>query len=103
MANYVLTGMAERDVENIAQYTLEEFGLAQAEKYLSGLHQALCTLAEYPTIGSNQNHIKVNSRRYVYRSHSIYYLQQDHTVVIFRILGPGEDPLTQITSGYESH
>ena len=42
MANYVLTGMAERDVENIAQYSLEEFGLAQAEKYLSGLHQARC-------------------------------------------------------------
>lgn len=46
MANYVLTHMAERDVENIAQYTLEKFGLAQAEKYLSGLHQALNTLTE---------------------------------------------------------
>jgi len=72
MAKYILPQLAEQDVENIAQYSLEKFGLQQAEKYILGLHQALDTLIEYPTMGSSQHHININSRRYVYRSHSIY-------------------------------
>lgn len=103
MTNYILTQLAEQDVENIAKYTLEKFGFQQAEKYILGLHLALDTLTEYPTMGSSQHHIKINSRRYVYRSHSIYYAPQNDKIVIFRILGPGEDPLTQLQSPYESH
>ena len=59
MAKYILTQLAEQDVENIAQYSLEKFGLQQAEKYIVGLHQALDTLIEYPTMGSSQHHIKI--------------------------------------------
>lgn len=65
--------------------------------------KTLNTLIEYPTMGSNQSHIKANSRRYDYRSHSVYYLTQNETIVILRILGPGEDPLTQFNTDYENH
>ena len=103
MANYVLTRRAEQDVENIAQYTLEKFGLQQADNYIQGLHQTLNTLTEYPTMGSNQSHIKAKNRRYVYRSHSVYYLAQNDKILILRILGPGENPLTQFNTEHENH
>ena len=103
MANYVLSQLAEQDVENIAIYTIEKFGSLQAEKYVTGLHQTLLILSEHPSMGSNQNHIKANTRRHVYRSHSIYYAIQNDTILIYRILGPGEDHLTQFNSTYENH
>jgi plasmid stabilization system protein ParE len=54
-------------------------------------------ICAFPTIGSNQNHIKKNVRRQVYEFHSIYYRIDANAIFILRILGPGEDPLRHLT------
>ncbi len=96
MFNYVLSSQAESDVDRIASYTVENFGIAQAKYYIEGLHQSILTLTEYPLMGSDQSHIKPKARRIVYRSHAIYYVLTEDVVFVLRILGPGEDPLRQI-------
>ena len=96
MANYHLSKLADKDIANIASYTIQRFGINQARLYRDGLFKALEIIAEYPLIGSDQGHIKKNIRRFVHEFHSIYYRIDTNGIFIFRILGPGEDPLRNL-------
>lgn len=97
MVEYRLTKRAEKDLTKIAIYTLQNFGLRQAQLYRDGLFKTFDTIAEFPLIGSDQGHIKLMVRRFVYESHSIYYRLSDNGIVILRLLGPGEDPIRHLT------
>ena len=96
MVNYQLSKRAEKDLGNIAVYSIQSFGIRQARIYRDGLFKTLAMICDFPLIGSDQNHIKKNLRRQVYESHSIYYRVEAKTIFILRILGPGEDPLKHI-------
>ena len=96
MASYRLLRAADNDLEKIADYTIAEHGVAQARVYRDNLLRALETIAENPGIGTNQNHILPALRRLVHESHSIYYRVEDGGVVVLRLLGPGQDPLSQL-------
>ena len=95
MASYRLLRAADNDLGEIADYTIEKHGVAQARVYRDSLLRALETIADNPGIGSNQNHILPALRRFVHESHSIYYRVEEGGVVILRLLGPGQDPLSQ--------
>lgn len=94
MPKYRLLKKAEKDIENIAKYTIQKFGIRQAKIYSDDLFKSFEMIAEFPLIGSSQSHIKMNIRRHVHEHHSIYY-RVDDGITIYRILSPGEDPLTQ--------
>jgi toxin ParE1/3/4 len=93
MADYYLLKQAEKDLENIARYTINTFGIKQARIYRDGLFKSFEMIADFPLIGSNKNHIKKDIRRHVHEYHSIYYRVDKKGVTIYRILGSGEDPL----------
>jgi toxin ParE1/3/4 len=97
MLSYRLSKRAEKDLENIAIYSIQNFGIKQARLYRNGLFKTFDMICEFPMIGSDQNHIKKNVRRQVYESHSIYYRIDANAIFILRILGPGEDPLRHLT------
>ena len=97
MLSYRLSKRAEKDLENIAVYSIQNFGIKQARLYRDGLFKTFDMICEFPMIGSDQNHIKKNVRRQVYESHSIYYRIDANAIFILRILGPGEDPLRHLT------
>lgn len=96
MANVQLSKRAEKDIENIASYSIHKFGIRQARLYRDGLFKTFEIICEFPMIGSDQYQIKQNVRRQVYESHAIYYLTNSETILILRILGPGEDPARHI-------
>ena len=95
MTKYLLLKKAEKDIENIANYTIQKFGIKQARVYRDDLFKSFEMISEFPLIGSNQDHIKKNIRRHVHEYHSIYYRVDIHGITIYRILSPGEDPLTK--------
>lgn len=97
MLSYRLSKRAEKDLENIAVYSIQNFGIKQARLYRDGLFKTFDMICEFPMIGSDQNHIKKNVRRQVYESHSIYYRIDHKAIFILRIFGPGEDPLRHLT------
>ena len=96
MAEYYLSRLAEKDIVNIASYTIQRFGIRQARLYRDGLFNAFATISDFPFIGSDQSQIKKNIRRHVYESHSIYYRIDVNEIFILRILGPGKDPLQHL-------
>ena len=96
MPKYRLLIKAETDLVYIADYTIQHFGIEQARLYRDGLFKAFEIISDFPLIGTNQNHIMKNIRRHVHELHSVYYRVEGNEILIYRVLGPGEDPLLHL-------
>ncbi len=85
---YKLSKLAERDLEEIWQYTVDKWSFEQANRYLEGLMSAFGTIAEDPVhAGLSYEHIRPGYRRYRYVRHMIFYREMsDGTVLIVRVL-----------------
>ena len=91
MARYELANTADEDFENIFNFGIDTFGLAQAMDYQQGMKKRFEELAEQPKLYQAVDRIRVGYRRSVYHSHSIYYKIEPTRVFIVRILGQ-QDP-----------
>ncbi len=91
MAAYSLSSKAAADLEDIYEYTILNFGLAQARAYLSGLHSRLGLLAKNPTHGRTANELSPGLRRLTYQSHIVFYIPKDKGVRIVRVLHQSMD------------
>lgn len=93
MASYKLTKKVENELENIYEYSIINFGLFTAKKYLQDLCDCFELLAENPSFGNDYSYLKSGVMRYECRSHSIYYRTiEEETILILRVLGKRQDP-----------
>ncbi len=58
IARYTLRQLAQNDLEEIWLYTMQEWGIAQADKYFSALISRFEWLSENPQIGKRRDDIK---------------------------------------------
>ena len=65
-----LSRKALRQIEEIIRYTDENFGERRTQEYVGGLYHSFDLLAENPRMGRRSDQRR---RRYVYRSHHVYY------------------------------
>lgn len=86
MSGYRLSREADRDIEDLARFTADRWGFAQAETYLVGLHEAFEALATFPELGRRVDHLRAGYRRLERGSHSIYYVVSAEGVTIVRVL-----------------
>ncbi len=87
MARYELSKAADQDFENIFEFGIDTFGLAQAMDYQQGMEMRFAELAEQPELYAPVEHIRKGYHRSVYSAHSIYYQIEPDRVLIVRILG----------------
>mgnify|MGYP005689963015 FL=1 len=99
MAKYQLTLKAENDIDNIAEYSVLNFGLAVARRYLAGLHETFEKITDHPDWGNDYNHILPGLLRYEYRSHAVYFMIEPDAVHIIRVLGGRQAPKLHIDLG----
>jgi toxin ParE1/3/4 len=92
MAHYQLTNKAEAEIEGIIEYSIVNFGLNVAQKYITGLHECMMLLAEHQSWGTDYDFITHGLRRYAYRSHAIYYRHTEDGILVVRVLGGKQDP-----------
>lgn len=97
MFEVTFTPDAWNDLESIADYTDRRYGFEQCIAYQESLTEAFSLIAENPFIGSDQSDIRFGVRRFVRERHAIYYRVLDNEILVLRILGPGQDPLTNLT------
>lgn len=95
-AEFRLLPKAEADYFTIYAYTYENFGEAQAEKYIGGLLDSFTLITEYKRIGRDIDHIRAGYFRYEYERHTIYYRLDQDGISIVRILGDRQDPLRHL-------
>ena len=85
-------GLAEIDLLNIWQYTFEEWGEAQADKYLDELDSRMRSLAYNPGKGAKREHVRNAYRVLFVGSHAIYYTATQTAIHIIRVLHGSMDP-----------
>ena len=92
MAVVELSRAARVDLHGIYEYSIENFGLEVAGKYLADVQNALMRLSDFPSLGSPASDLKPGMRCLPCRQHRIFYHHDAKTVHIGRILHQAMDP-----------
>jgi toxin ParE1/3/4 len=85
-APVVLTRAAQRDLREIAIYTLQQWGEEQWATYRTALNRALTTIGDNPQIGRSRDDIRVGYRSFAIEQHLILYRVTAKAVVVSRIV-----------------
>lgn len=87
MANYRLSNAAREDLIRIHHYGVEQFGMAQADKYFNSFFEYFKIIAKRPYSFESVDYIKGGYRRCVCGSDSIYFKINGDIVEIMAIVG----------------
>ena len=90
-ASYRVTPTAKTHLNDIAEYTLQEFGSEQMEVYLRALFSRFEWLSENPRLGKARNEIFGNLRSYREGAHVIFYRISGTFIDIVAILHRSRD------------
>ncbi|PVV06219.1 MAG: hypothetical protein B6D77_16380 [gamma proteobacterium symbiont of Ctena orbiculata] len=93
---YKFTDKAERDLEDIIDYTVQEWGVSQANTYLDGLESRAQLLAENPDLGMARETLIERLLSFPYESHILYYKKQARGIMILRVLHQHMDPVKHL-------
>ena len=93
MARYKLSELAEEDLRLISAKTIEKWGLSQAKKYVSLLHETMIQIATTPTLGRNRPELFETARSFPAQQHIVYYWQTEAGIEVARILHQRMDVL----------
>jgi toxin ParE1/3/4 len=82
---------AVKDLENIYEYSYQEFGSARADQYIRDLDTAFHKLVDEPDLGTDASHISPNLLVYRVVSHLIFFKPSVYGINIIRVLHKSMD------------
>ena len=88
---YILSEIADKDLEDIFDLTFDEFGFEQAEKYLLEIEEIFQNLIINPQIGKKRDEIKQGLYSFPKDNHIIFYRILDKHIRIVRVLHGSRD------------
>lgn len=94
---YKLSQLASEDFASIYDYTLLNFGEAQADSYTEEMEEVLLSVVHSPRMGRENSDIAEGVRRVDYRLHAIFYRIRDEDIFILRILHHKMEPLVHFS------
>jgi toxin ParE1/3/4 len=86
MSRTVLTPRAKADLDENWDYTEENWGSEQAERYIRLIGAAIQTVAASPKLAKACHHIREGYRKYPAGSHIIFFRVVDGGIDVVRIL-----------------
>jgi len=95
---YWLTGSAEKDLADIAKYTLETWGEEQLEIYRHRLEERLALLVEFPELGRNHPMLRSDFRYVVEGKHYIFYRRVGADIEVLRLLHCRSDIISKLSA-----
>jgi len=87
---------ANKDLESIFIYSVENFGMERAERYIDDLVSAFQTLANNYNQGKDCSHVRPNLYSHNVVSHVIYYKPSKDGISIYRVLHKSMDYIKHI-------
>jgi toxin ParE1/3/4 len=103
MATLLFSRSAKADLFSIGAYTLQTWGVAQAERYLNSLERCAHLLADNPSLGRLCEWIRPGLRRFEKGRHILFYRRQGDGILVARILHqsmlPEEQPFEDADQG----
>lgn len=88
---YLLSEIADKDLEEIFDYSINKFGFDQAEKYLLEIENIFQNLVLNPYSGKKRDEIKQGLYSFPKDNHVIFYRILDKQIRIVRILHGSKD------------
>ena len=86
MASFELSELAKRDLQDIHQYGIRQWGEAQADRYYNALYDHLELIADDPMRYPLAENTMYGFRRSVFASHAIYFSASGDRVEILSII-----------------
>src|ERR1700761_470293 len=86
MSDFVLTPRAQADVEDIWDYTVDRWGVDQAETYTRQLWKDIEAVAKRPSLGRACPEVRQGYRQYPSGSHVLFYRPAADGIDVVRIL-----------------
>ena len=91
LRHYVLSQSADHDLEDIFDYTVQEFGMDQAVSYLNGLDELFHMLLDNPELGRLRPELKAGLRSIAKEAHVVFYSVNSDHIRIIRVLHGSRD------------
>lgn len=91
MRSVEITPKTESDLVDIWLYTLEIWGIAQADRYVDQLGATMAHLAEHPSMGVDYAHVLPGYRKFRIAHHDIFYRLIDTRIRVVRVLHEDAD------------
>lgn len=91
MASFVLTRAAYADLEDIESYTLETWGEAQRDRYISDLFEKFGVVAANPELGRLRPELAEGVRSLPHERHVVFYEIVAGRIHILRVLHHARD------------
>lgn len=92
----VISMAAKQDLEGIYHFSLENWGVNQAEHYLTCFKTKLSELSNNPNIGQKRQDLLTNTRSILVGHHIIFYRISSLKIHILRVLHERQDPTQQV-------
>ena len=87
MSSFIVAPLAKNDLDEIWHYSVGEWGVTQAERYLRDIENAIEALVVNPELGRRCDEIRAGFRKYLVGSHILFYkLENRQRINIVRIL-----------------
>ncbi len=86
MRNLRISCRAANDLAEIADYTIAEFGIAQARRYRALFDTCFESLSERPGLGASAGKIVPGLRRIRQQAHIVFYTCSEDEILIVRVL-----------------
>jgi toxin ParE1/3/4 len=91
MNSYRLSRLAAADLQEIAEYTIERFGIMQARRYRDSLKTCFVQLASKPALGRRVEQLMNGLQRFEHQSHVVFYISEPENILIVRVLHSSMD------------
>ncbi|MGB5741118.1 MAG: type II toxin-antitoxin system RelE/ParE family toxin [Sedimenticolaceae bacterium] len=95
-AAYALRELAVADLEAIWVYTAEQWGVEQAERYMTSLFACFEDLAENPQLGRQRDEVKAGYRSFPQGRHVVFYLVVPAGIEVIGIVHQSADVATHL-------
>ena len=89
--NLQLSAAAKTDLDDIFDYTRENFGQAQAVKYFQNMNIVFQSICDNPRLGRTRHEVRQNLRRVVHEHHVVFYRIDGDVVKVLRVLHDSRD------------
>jgi len=96
MLELIISPKAVIDLEQIYEFTLQTWGIDQADKYQDELFTAMLLISKNPRIGSQYYFKEGNYRKMNINRHILFYKQTKKECLVVRILHERMDLKTKL-------
>ena len=96
MADYRLSPRAQRDLDELFDDTVAQWGMAQALRYTDLIESACADVAKAPNHAPGCAHIRPGYRRQSVGQHIIYFRPTSYGVAVVRILHQRMDAIRHL-------